>query len=49
MKKNKIAIIGCGNIGLSIVQGLIKGNKVDPAMIIFTRKNIGPIKNLSKI
>ena len=48
MKKNKIAIIGCGNIGLSIVQGFIKSNKIDPAMITVTRKNIGPIKNLSK-
>ncbi|MBW8050064.1 MAG: hypothetical protein FVQ77_06940 [Cytophagales bacterium] len=29
-----MAIIGCGNIGLSIVKGFIKSNKIDPAMKI---------------
>lgn len=40
----KIAIIGCGNLGLSITQGLLR--KIDGKQITVTRHNIGLIKNL---
>lgn len=40
MTKNKIAIIGCGNIGISILQGLLKQKTIPAKNIIATRRNI---------
>ncbi len=40
MKKEKVAIIGCGNIGLSLLQGLLKENLIPPENITVTRRNI---------
>jgi pyrroline-5-carboxylate reductase len=40
MKKDKVAIIGCGNIGLSLLQGLLKENIIPPQNITVTRRNI---------
>jgi pyrroline-5-carboxylate reductase len=40
MKKDKVAIIGCGNIGLSLLQGLLKENVIPPGNITVTRRNI---------
>ncbi len=40
MKKDKVAIIGCGNIGLSLLQGLLKENIIPPENITVTRRNI---------
>ena len=36
----KYAIIGCGNIGLSLLQGLLKEKNILPKNITVTRRNI---------
>ncbi len=40
MKDKKIAIIGCGNLGLSILNGLLDEQSIKPSNIIVTRRNI---------
>ena len=40
MKNDKVSIIGCGNIGLSLLQGLLKENNIPPENITVTRRNI---------
>jgi len=40
MKRNKVAIIGCGNIGLSLLQGLLKEKSIMAENIYATRRNI---------
>ncbi|UEG51551.1 pyrroline-5-carboxylate reductase [Mucilaginibacter daejeonensis] len=40
---NKIAILGSGNIGLSLAKGLIKAGKFKPDHIILTRRNISAL------
>jgi len=40
MKNNKVSIIGCGNIGLSLLQGLLKENAIPAKNITITRRNI---------
>jgi len=40
MKNNKVSIIGCGNIGLSLLQGLLKGSAIPAKNITITRRNI---------
>jgi pyrroline-5-carboxylate reductase len=40
MKNHKVSIIGCGNIGLSLVQGLLRDNIISPKNITVTRRNI---------
>jgi pyrroline-5-carboxylate reductase len=37
--KNRVAIIGCGNIGLSLLQGLLKDHKIQAGKITVTRRN----------
>jgi pyrroline-5-carboxylate reductase len=46
MKDNKVSIIGCGNIGLSLLQGLLKVNNIPPANITVTRRNIQELAHL---
>ncbi len=46
--KNSIAIIGGGNLGGSIAQGLIKGKYTDPENIIVTRRKIEHLKPLEQ-
>lgn len=46
MKKNKISIIGCGNIGLSLVQGIIKSGIIGESDIICTRRNTDELDQL---
>ncbi len=46
MHKNKIAIIGCGNLGLSIVHGLLDKKVIPPAHITATRRNIKNLESL---
>jgi pyrroline-5-carboxylate reductase len=48
MVKNRIAIIGCGNIGNSILQGLLKQNTIPPNNIIATRRNIEELNTLKE-
>lgn len=43
----KIAIIGCGNLGLSILNGLIE-NGVPPKNITATRRNVDSLKHLKE-
>ena len=47
MKNKKIAIIGCGNVGLSILYGLLGSAVVSPSNVIVTRRNIQALEHLS--
>jgi pyrroline-5-carboxylate reductase len=42
----RISIIGCGNIGVSLLQGWLKQQSVKPGNITATRRNIGEIEHL---
>lgn len=42
-----IAIIGCGNLGKSIAQGLIESEQVTPDQLFLTRRNIGALSELA--
>jgi pyrroline-5-carboxylate reductase len=46
MLSNKVAIIGCGNIGISIINGLLKANSIQSDKITATRRNIGELSQL---
>jgi pyrroline-5-carboxylate reductase len=46
MLRSKIAIIGCGNIGISIINGLLKAKSIPPENITATRRNIGELSQL---
>ena len=46
--KNSIVIIGGGNLGGSIAQGLIKGKYTDPENIIVTRRKLEHLKPLEQ-
>ncbi len=45
--KNKIAIIGCGNLGLSIVNGLLDTDNISPTQLTVTRRNIASLEYLT--
>lgn len=46
MKNAKISIIGCGNIGISILQGIIKSGSVEKSDLIITRRNTDELELL---
>jgi len=48
MKDKKIAIIGCGNLGLSILNGLLDKQTIAPANIIVTKRNIDSLAALEE-
>jgi pyrroline-5-carboxylate reductase len=48
MKNDKVSIIGCGNIGLSLLQGLLKEKKILPKNITVTRRNIRELTYLEE-
>jgi pyrroline-5-carboxylate reductase len=48
MIDKKVSIIGCGNIGLSLLQGLIKNEAFPPGNIIATRRNIEELAHLEE-
>ncbi len=48
MTDNKVAIIGCGNIGISILQGLLKQQTIPAKNIIATRRNIEELSLLKE-
>jgi pyrroline-5-carboxylate reductase len=48
MEEEKISIIGCGNIGLSLVQGFIKSKRIPVSNITATRRNIQELQSLKK-
>lgn len=43
---SRISIIGCGNIGISLLQGFLKHQSLLPANITVTRRNISDIEYL---
>jgi pyrroline-5-carboxylate reductase len=47
MKETKVAIIGCGNIGLSMIQGLLKNEAISPRNLTATRRNISELGQLN--
>jgi pyrroline-5-carboxylate reductase len=48
MKDNKVAIIGCGNIGLSLVQGLIRDTGFPANNLTVTKRNIKELSYLKE-
>src|SRR5512133_2932466 len=48
MKNSKVAIIGCGNIGISLLQGLLKEQKIPAQNITATRRNISELVHLKE-
>ena len=46
MKNKKIAIIGCGNLGLSILNGILADSDVIPANITVTRRDVESLAHL---
>ena len=48
MKGNNVSIIGCGNIGLSLLQGLIKDHAISTKNITVTRRNIEELAYLKE-
>jgi pyrroline-5-carboxylate reductase len=49
MTDTKVSIIGCGNIGLSLLLGFIKDNNVPPKNITVTRRNVGKLIHLKEL
>ncbi len=48
MKNKKIAIIGGGNLGQAIANGIVNSNVIDPSNLTVTRRRLEFIKNLTK-
>ena len=46
MENKKTAIIGCGNLGLSILNGLLEEESIQPSNITVTRRNIETLEHL---
>lgn len=46
MTASRIAILGGGNLGAAIAEGLIKSKFVSPAQLVVTRRNIGALSAL---
>ncbi len=49
MRKKKIAILGGGNLGGAIAEGLIKSEFISPAQITVTRRNVNALAHLSAL
>jgi pyrroline-5-carboxylate reductase len=49
MKNSRIAIIGGGNLGAAIAEGLIKSQFVSPQQITITRRNIDQLQHLKTL
>lgn len=49
MKNSKIAIIGGGNLGVAITEGLIKSRFISPSQITVTRRNVESLKALKEL
>lgn len=48
MKNSKVAIIGGGNLGTAIAEGLIKSKFISADHITITRRNLEPLQELKK-
>ena len=46
--KGRIAILGSGNIGVSLARGLVKANYAQAGQITLTRRNISGLSALAK-
>ena len=49
MTNIKVSIIGCGNIGLSLLQGFVKDNNVPARNITATRRNVEELIHLKEL
>jgi pyrroline-5-carboxylate reductase len=49
MREKKIAIIGGGNLGSAIAEGLIKSEFIAPKNITVTRRNLEPLQHLKTL
>jgi pyrroline-5-carboxylate reductase len=49
MREKKIAIIGGGNLGSAIAEGLIKSEFIAPKNITVTRRNLDPLQHLKAL
>jgi pyrroline-5-carboxylate reductase len=49
MMNIKVTIIGCGNIGLSLLQGILKDNSIPAQNITVTRRNTEELVYLEKV
>jgi pyrroline-5-carboxylate reductase len=49
MKNSKVAIIGGGNLGTAIAEGLIKSKFISANNITVTRRNLEPLQDLKKL
>lgn len=49
MSTTRISIIGGGNLGAAIAEGLIKSKFITPELITVTRRNTEPLKSLAKL
>jgi pyrroline-5-carboxylate reductase len=49
MREKKIAIIGGGNLGSAIAEGLIKSEFITPKNITVTRRNLDPLQHLKTL
>lgn len=49
MNKLSLAVLGCGNIGESIVEGIIKNNDSAAPEITATRRNLSELENLKSL
>lgn len=47
MSPSSIAIIGCGNLGMSLIGGLLNSEVIDPKDLTATRRDISKIQHLS--
>lgn len=48
MENRKIAIIGCGNLGLSILNGLLEQENISASNIVVTKRNIKSLEYLKE-
>lgn len=44
MNRDTIAIIGAGNIGLAMAEGLVRSGRYKPSQIVLTRRNVEPLE-----
>ena len=45
---NKIAVIGAGNLGLSLVKGLVESNKYIPSQFNLSRRRIEKLEKMKE-
>jgi pyrroline-5-carboxylate reductase len=46
MTRTRIAILGGGNLGAAIAEGLLKSKFIEPGQLIVTRRNVGALASL---